>query len=86
MRYDEQRDTVVIEDHLGSEKEYAVEALFDMEEKLYALLRDRDNDTIVLRVEDEGEDQYVVGIFDPQEKENILDAYQIAIEAASDEE
>lgn len=82
MRYDEQRDIVVIEDENGQEKEFAVEALFDMEEQLYALLRGKDDETLLFRVEDQGEDQYVVGIFDPEEKENILDAYQIAVAAA----
>ena len=82
MRYDEERDVVIIEDENGQEKKYAIEALFDMEDDLYALLRGKNDETLLFRVEDEGEDQYIVGITDPSIKQSILDAYQIAVEAA----
>ncbi|MET3695920.1 uncharacterized protein DUF1292 [Bacillus oleivorans] len=82
MKYDDARDVVIIEDENGTEKEYAVEALFDMEDELYALLRGKNDETLLFRVEDEGEEQYIVGITDPAIKESILDAYQIAVEAA----
>ncbi|HWO76721.1 MAG TPA: DUF1292 domain-containing protein [Bacillus sp. (in: firmicutes)] len=82
MRYDDERDIVIIEDENGQEKEYAVEALFDMEDQLYALLRGENDETLLFRVEDEGDEQYVVGITDPNIKESILDAYQIAVKAA----
>ncbi len=80
------RDTVTIEDEHGDEKEYSIEALFDMEEYSYALLSDQD-DTILMRIEDEGDQQYLVGIDDPEEKDSILAAYEIAVAAApADEE
>jgi hypothetical protein len=81
MRQNEPRDYVTIEDDRGNQKEFAVEALFDMEDKSYALLRSED-ETIVMRVEGEEGDQYLVGITDPEESEAILDAYQIAVENA----
>ncbi|GEC89225.1 DUF1292 domain-containing protein [Brevibacillus brevis] len=72
---------ITVEDEQGNEKEYAVEALFDMNEEFYALLTS-DKDRILMRVVDvEGEDQYLVGIDDPEEAASILDAYQIALEA-----
>lgn len=77
----EERDTVTVEDENGDEKEYAIEALFDMDNHMYALLRDQ-SDTIVMKVEDEGDEQFLVGIDNPSEMESILDAYQIAVEAA----
>lgn len=74
-------ERITVEDEQGQEKEYAVEALFDMNEKFYALLTS-DKDRILMRVVDEeGEDQYLVGIDDPEEAASILDAYQIALEA-----
>lgn len=81
MNHDEKRDFVTIEDEHGIEKQYAVEALFEMEGNSYALLRAA-SETILMRVEDDGDEQYLVGLSDPEESESILDAYQIAVEAA----
>jgi len=81
MNHDEQRDFVTIEDEYGIEKQYAVEALFEMEGNSYALLR-ANGETILMRVEDDGDEQYLVGLSDPEERKSILDAYQIAVEAA----
>jgi uncharacterized protein YrzB (UPF0473 family) len=81
MRHNEPRDYITIEDEQGNQKEFAVEALFDMEDESYALLRSED-ETIVMRVEGEEGEQYLVGITDPEESEAILDAYQIAVENA----
>jgi len=78
---DEPRDFITIEDKKGNRKEFAVEALFDMEEESYALLA-ADDETIVMKIEGEEGNQYLVGIEDPLESEAILDAYQIAVEEA----
>jgi uncharacterized protein YrzB (UPF0473 family) len=81
----ENDNRVTVEDEQGNEKEYAVEALFDMNEEFYALLTS-DEDRILMRVVDgEGEDQYLVGIDDPEEAASVLDAYQIALEADENE-
>ncbi|MEK1833493.1 DUF1292 domain-containing protein [Priestia megaterium] len=78
----EERDFVTIEDENGIEKQYAVEALFDMKEQTYALLQSN-GETLLMRVEeDDNDEQYLVGLTNPQERESILDAYQIAVEAA----
>jgi len=40
-----------------------------------------------MRVEDEKGEQYLVGLTDSEERDSILDAYQIAVEATpADEE
>lgn len=78
---EEARDYVTIQDEQGQEKEYAIEALFDMDDKTYALLASGE-ETVVMRVEGTEEDQYLVGITDSAELESILDAYQIAVKAA----
>lgn len=77
----EMRDYVTIEDDHGHEKQYAVEALFDMEDQSYALLSSEE-ETILMRVEGDDEDRYLVGITDEEESEAILSAYQIAVENA----
>lgn len=75
------RDYVTIEDDRGQEKQYAVEALFDMENQSYALLSSEE-ETILMRVEGEEGDRYLVGITDDEESEAILSAYEIAVENA----
>lgn len=76
----ENRDYITIMDENGKEKDYTIEALFDMEQQSYALLKNL-NETILMKIETEGENQYLVGIDDPKERESILDAYQIAVDA-----
>ena len=82
--HDENRDYITVEDERGNRKDYSVEALFDMEEESYALLKAED-ETIVMKVEGEEGDQYLLGISNPLESEAILDAYEIAVENAYEE-
>lgn len=77
----EEKDRITIQDEHGDERDLIVEALFDMEEDSYALLKD-DHDTLLMRIEQDGDDQYLVPIEDPEVRDSILDAYEIALEAA----
>jgi uncharacterized protein YrzB (UPF0473 family) len=81
MKHDEPRDYITIKDDQGNLKDFAVEALFDMEDDSYALLKSED-ETIVMKIEGEEGNQDLVGINDPSESEAILAAYQIAVEHA----
>jgi uncharacterized protein YrzB (UPF0473 family) len=81
IMHDEPRDYITIKDDEGNLKDFAVEALFEMEGRSYALLAAED-ETMVMEVEGEEGDQYLVGISDPTESQSILDAYQIAVEEA----
>lgn len=81
MMHDETRDYITIKDNQGQLKDFAVEALFEMEGNSYALLA-ADDITMVMQVEGEEGDQYLVGISDPVESQSILDAYQIAVKEA----
>lgn len=83
--HDDPRDYITIEDEQGKFKDFAVEALFDMEEESYVLLQAKD-ETIVMKIEGEEGNQDLVGIEDPLESEAILDAYQIAVENAPAED
>ncbi len=78
------RDRITIQDEQGNAQEFEVEALFDMNEESYALLKSK-NDFILMRVVGEGDEQYLVGIEDQEEATSILDAYQIAVDAAADQ-
>lgn len=79
----EHRDFISIQDEEGQLRKLAVEALFDMDEQPYALLKEY-NDMYLMRVENEGDEQYLVSITDPTEQESILDAYEIALEATTE--
>jgi uncharacterized protein YrzB (UPF0473 family) len=82
---DDIKDFIMIEDEEGNQKEFAVEALFDMNDKSYAFLS-ADNETFLM-IEGEEGDQYLTGIHDSKESKAILDAYQIALQqnSANDE-
>jgi uncharacterized protein YrzB (UPF0473 family) len=81
MKHDEPRDYITIEDDVGNKKDFAVEALFDMEDESYALLA-AEEETIVMKIEGDEGNQYLVGISDPAKSEAILDAYQVAVQQA----
>lgn len=75
------RDFITVTDEHGQEKEYAIEALFDMEDQSYALLASEE-ETVLMRVEEIEEEQFLVGITDEEERNSVLSAYEIAVEAA----
>ncbi|WP_338469376.1 DUF1292 domain-containing protein [Niallia sp. XMNu-256] len=81
MQSDSLRDLITIEDENGEQLSFEVEALFEMEGKSYALLRSGDQTTLMMVIEDET-GQQLVQISEQIEKESILDAYQIAVEAS----
>lgn len=72
-------DHIIVEDEQGNHKEYAVEALFDMRDESYALLKSG-NDMIVMRMEEEDGQQFLSSINDPIECEAILDTYKIVVQ------
>lgn len=84
MAEEQARDWITVEDEEGNSRVMAVEALFDMDDEWYALLQ-TDEEMVLMRVEGEGDDQFLVSVDDPEEKESILDAYQIAMEASPTE-
>lgn len=81
MQEESIRDHVTIEDESGNRKDFAVEALFNMNDESYALLQGSEG-LLLMKVEGEESDQYLVGISNPEEAESILNAYEIAVEAA----
>lgn len=82
--HDIYRDKITIEDESGKQEEYSVEALFKMKGSSYAMLNAADNHTIVMKVEEEGSEQYLVNIKNQQEYHSILDAYQVAVEGTDE--
>ncbi|MGM0846280.1 MAG: DUF1292 domain-containing protein [Bacillota bacterium] len=83
--HDVYRDMVTIEDENGQQEEYTVEALFEMKGESYAMLKsDPSNHTIVMKVEEEGDDQFLVSIKNEEDVDSILTAYQVAVEGTED--
>ena len=80
------RDRIIVEDNQGQQKEYGIEGLFEMNDQDYVLLTSEDAEPVLMRVEGEGDDQELVGIQDPDELQSLLDAYQIAVDAAPAED
>ncbi|WP_166241359.1 DUF1292 domain-containing protein [Paenibacillus turpanensis] len=76
------RDSIMVQDEQGNTQQFEVEALFDMEEQTYALLKSEDDIVLMRVVGEEDEEQYLEGIDNEEEALSILDAYQIAVEAA----
>jgi hypothetical protein len=88
MSNDIYRDKIIVSDENGVEKELSIEALFDMKNKTYALLSsEKDgNDAFVMEVENTDEGQFLTGISDPSERNMVLDAYEIAVDASLETE
>ncbi|MGA9228076.1 MAG: DUF1292 domain-containing protein [Mesobacillus sp.] len=79
------RDLVTVVDENGIQRQYEVEALFEMKGESFALLRDPEG-TVLMKVEEKGDEQYLVGLNNDIEKTYLLEAYQIAVDAAPAEE
>ena len=63
---------VIIRDVYGNDKEFRVEAIFDVDEQAFALLTSKD-ETHVMKVE--GDD--IIGLADPIDRNSILNAYEM---------
>ncbi|WP_100408052.1 DUF1292 domain-containing protein [Bacillus solitudinis] len=76
----ETNDQITIVDDTGLEQDFLVEALFEMKGQSYALLS-AEEDMLLMRVEvEQDNEQYLVDVSE-QEIENILAAYEIALDA-----
>lgn len=85
MESDSIRDLVTVVDDMGIQRQFEVEALFEMNGESFAMLRNQEG-TVLMRVEEQNGQQFLVGLNDEIEKSNLLDAYQIAVDAAPAEE
>lgn len=73
------RDSVTIRNELGKEMEYFIEALFDVDHESYALIRN-EQDLQLMKIEEIDGEQYFIRVEKPDLHENILEAYQIAVQ------
>ncbi|MDG5786730.1 DUF1292 domain-containing protein [Evansella sp. AB-P1] len=75
---------ITVEDDEGNEKVFQVDAMFDMEDHSYAMITSGD-ETLVMRVEGKEGKQSLVSATE-DEIENLMDAYNLAIDATIEEE
>lgn len=74
-----EKDVITIKEENGRLQQFEVEALFEMQNKSYALLS-AEKETIVMKVVNNKDNQILVNVSE-DERNNILNAYEIAIEA-----
>lgn len=75
---EELEQTFVITDENGVDHEMIMVLTFDMEETTYAVLLDKnepDADGLIFRIEEEGEDVYLVSIEDDEEWDRVVAVY-----------
>ncbi|MDQ0256599.1 uncharacterized protein YrzB (UPF0473 family) [Evansella vedderi] len=78
------KEYITIHDEDGNEKIFEVEAMFDMGNHSYAMISSGD-DTLVMRIEEEDGEQVLVSATE-EEVENLMDAYNIAIDEDMDDD
>ncbi len=75
------RDRIVVEDDQGQKREFSIEGMFEMNDRNYVLLMNEE-DSVLMQIVGEGDSQELLGLDDRAEAQSLLDAYQIAVDAA----
>lgn len=81
---DHDEDVFILTDEDGIEHEMVIVYTFETKEKTYAVLLDRNDpeaDSIIFRVEDEGDESYLVNIEDDAEWEHVTAVYEEIVQA-----
>lgn len=76
--HDHEEEVFMITDEEGIEREMVMVYSFESDEKVYAVLLDRNNpesDGVIFRIEQEGEDAYLVNIENDEEWQKVVAAY-----------
>lgn len=81
--HEHEEEVFVVTDDEGVEREMVMVYTFDLEEQAYAVLLDRNDpeaDGIIFRIEQEGEDAFLVNIEDEEEWKKVVAAYEEFVE------
>lgn len=76
--HDHEEEVFMITDEEGIEREMVMVYTFESDEKVYAVLLDRNNpesDGVIFRIEQEGDDAYLVNIENDEEWQKVVKAY-----------
>lgn len=77
--HDHEEEVFLIADEEGVEREMVMVYSFESDEKVYAVLLDRNNpesDGVIFRIEQEGEEAYLVNIETDEEWQKVVAAYE----------
>lgn len=76
--HEHEEEVFLIADEEGVEREMVMVYSFECEENVYAVLLDRndpESDGVIFRIEQEGEDAYLVNIENDEEWQKVVAAY-----------
>ena len=77
--HDHEENIFVIENDEGEEREMVMVYTFESEDNMYAVLLDRqdpERDGVIFRIEEEGEEAFLVGIEDDEEWNRVAKIYE----------
>jgi uncharacterized protein YrzB (UPF0473 family) len=77
--HEHEEEVFLITDEEGVEREMVMVYSFECDENVYAVLLDRNNpesDGVIFRIEQEGEDAYLVNIENDEEWKKVVAAYE----------
>jgi len=86
--HDHEEHVFVVTDEDGVEREMVMVFTFESESQVYAVLLDRNDpeaDGIIFRIEEEGEEAFLVGIEDDAEWERVTKIYEEIARAESEQ-
>lgn len=77
--HEHEEEVFLIADEEGTEREMVMVYSFECDENVYAVLLDRNNpesDGVIFRIEQEGDDAYLVNIENDEEWKKVVAAYE----------
>ncbi|PYI54469.1 DUF1292 domain-containing protein [Paenibacillus flagellatus] len=80
---DHEDEVFILTDEDGNEHEMVIVYTFETKDKAYAVLLDRNEpeaDSIIFRIEEEGEESFLVNIEDDAEWEHVTAVYEQIVE------
>ncbi|TNJ67104.1 DUF1292 domain-containing protein [Paenibacillus hemerocallicola] len=81
-----EEDVFILTDEDGNEHEMVIVYTFETKEKTYAVLLDRNDpeaDSIIFRVDEEGDESFLVNIEDDAEWEHVTAVYEEIVQTES---
>jgi len=82
--HEHEEEIFMVTDEEGVEREMVMVYSFESDEKVYAVLLDRndpESDGVIFRIEQEGEDAYLVNIENDEEWQKVVAAYEELVNA-----
>jgi uncharacterized protein YrzB (UPF0473 family) len=85
--HEHEEDIFIVTDEEGKEHEMVMVYTLENQEKTYAVLLDRNDpeaDGVIFRIEEEGDDAFLVNIEDEEEWNRVVQLYEQAVAESED--